>query len=50
MGANDQFRIRTGGGSNAGYVALDTADDGTEPSYGRQYTGVFTSLVRTAAL
>ena len=50
MGANDQFRIRTGGGSNAGYVALDTADDGTEPIYVRQYTGVFTSLVRTAAL
>jgi hypothetical protein len=50
MGANDQFRIRTGGGSNAGYVALDTADDGTEPIYVRQYTGVFTSLVRTATL
>ena len=50
MGANDQFRIRTGGGSNAGYAALDTADDGTEPIYVRQYTGVFTTLVRTAAL
>ena len=50
MGANDQFRIRTGGASNAGYVALDTADDGTEPIYVRQYTGVFTTLARTAAL
>jgi len=50
MGANDQFRIRTGGGSNAGYAALDTADDGTEPIYVRQYTGVFTTLARTAAL
>ena len=50
MGANDQFRIRTGGGSNAGYVELATADDGTEPIYARQYTGVFTSLARTAAI
>jgi hypothetical protein len=50
MGANDQFRIRTGGGSNAGYVEFGTADDGTEPIYVRQYTGVFTTLARTAAL
>ena len=50
MGANDQFRIRTGGGSNAGYVELATADDGTEPIYARQYTGVFTTLARTAAI
>jgi hypothetical protein len=50
MGTNDQFRIRTGGGSNAGYVELATADDGTEPIYARQYTGVFTTLARTAAI
>ena len=50
MGSNDQFRIRTGGGSNAGYVELATADDGTEPIYARQYTGVFTTLARTAAI
>ena len=50
MGTNDQFRIRTGGGSNAGYVEFATADDGTEPIYARQYTGVFSSLARTAAI
>lgn len=50
MGANDQFRIRTGGASNAGWVEFATADDGTEPLYVRQYTGVFTTLQRTATL
>jgi hypothetical protein len=50
MAGNDQFRIRTGGASNAGYVEIATADDGTEPIYVRQYTGVFTSLARTATL
>jgi hypothetical protein len=48
---NDFFRIRTGGtASNAGFVEFATADDGTEPIYVRQYTGVFSSLVRTATL
>jgi hypothetical protein len=51
MADNDQFRIRIGGtGSNAGFVELATADDGTEPIYARQYTGVFSSLARTAAI
>ena len=50
MGASDYFRIRTGGASNAGYAELATADDGTEPIYVRQYTGVFTSVTRTATL
>ena len=51
MGDNDQWRI--GGaatGSNAGYMEIATADDGTEPIYVRQYTGVFSSLTRTLTL
>lgn len=51
MGDNDQWRI--GGaatGSNAGYMEIATADDGNEPIYVRQYTGVFSSLTRTATL
>jgi hypothetical protein len=50
MADNDFFRIRVGGGSNEGYVEIATADDGTEPIYVRQYTGVFSSLTRTATL
>ena len=50
IGTNDFFRIRAGGGSNAGFVEIATADDGTEPIYVRQYTGEFTSLTRTATL
>lgn len=51
MGDNDQWRI--GGaatGSNAGYMEIATADDGNEPIYIRQYTGVFNNLVRTLTL
>ena len=51
MADNDQFRIRIGGtATNGGFVEIATADDGTEPIYVRQYTGVFTSLTRTATL
>ena len=51
MADNDQFRIRIGGtGTNAGYAEIATADDGTEPIYVRQYTGVFTTVARTATL
>src|SRR5574344_1030225 len=51
MAANDFFRIITGGASNNdGYAEISTADDATEPIYVRQYTGVFTSLTRTATL
>lgn len=51
MADNDQFRILVGGtGANAGYAEIATADDGTEPIYVRQYTGVFTSLTRTLTL
>ena len=51
MADNDQFRIMIGGtATNAGYVEIATADDGTEPIYARQYTGVFSTLARTAAI
>ena len=51
MADNDQFRILVGGtSSNAGYVEIATADDGTEPIYVRQYTGTFGSLTRSATL
>lgn len=51
MADNDQFRIRIGGtASNAGFVEIATADDATEPILVRQYTGVFSSLSRTANL
>lgn len=51
MADNDQFRILVGGTStNQGYAEIATADDGTEPIYVRQYTGVFSSLARSATL
>jgi hypothetical protein len=51
VGDNDYWRF--GGGAtatNSGYAEIATADDGTEPIYVRQYTGVFTTLARTAVL
>ena len=51
MADNDQFRILIGAtATNAGYAEIATADDGTEPIYVRQYTGVFGTLTRTATL
>lgn len=51
MADNDFFRIYAGGtGNNGGYVEIATADDGTEPIYVRQYSGVFGTLVRTLTL
>ena len=50
-GDNDFWRI--GGGateSNAGYMEIATADDGTEPIYVRQYSGTFSTITRTATL
>lgn len=47
---NDFFRIRVGGASNAGWVEIATADDGTEPIYVRQYTGTFGTVTRTATI
>ena len=51
MGDNDQWRI--GGAAtaaNAGYMELATGDDGNEPIYVRQYTGVFSTVKRTLTL
>jgi hypothetical protein len=51
MADNDQFRILIGGtASNGGFAEIATADDGSEPIYVRQYTGVFSNLVRSASL
>ena len=51
MGDNDQARILVGAtASNAGYLEIATADDGTEPIYVRQYTGTFVTEARTATL
>ena len=50
MAGNDVARIRVSGASNAGELALETADDGTEPIVARQYTGVFKDVARTAAI
>ena len=48
---NDFFRVRVGGtATNAGFVEIATADDGNEPIYVRQYTGVFSTLQRTLTL
>jgi hypothetical protein len=51
VGINDFWRIYANSTStNAGYLEIATSDDGTEPIYVRQYTGVFSNLTRTATL
>ena len=48
---NDLFRIIAGSsGNNNGWAEIATADDGNEPIYIRQYTGVFSSVKRTLTL
>lgn len=48
---NDQFRIIAGSSDiNNGWAEIATADDGNEPIYVRQYSGVFSSVVRTLTL
>ena len=48
---NDQFRIIAGSnGNNNGWAEIATADDGNEPIYVRQYTGVFSTIKRTLTL
>lgn len=50
-GDNDYGRVAFGGtASNAGWMEIASADDGNEPIYARQYTGVFTTVKRTATL
>ena len=49
--SNDLFRIIAGSsGNNKGWAEIATADDGNEPIYVRQYSGAFTSVVRTLTL
>lgn len=49
--SNDQFRIIAGSsGSNNGWAEIAIADGGNEPIYVRQYSGVFSSVVRTLTL
>lgn len=50
MASNDYARIRVSGVTNAGELALETADDGSEPIVARQYTGAYTNAVRTAKI
>lgn len=50
-GDNDYGRIAFGGtASNAGWMEIASCDGGNEPIYARQYTGVFTTIKRTATL
>jgi len=51
MASSDKWRLAAGGtASDAGFVALDTADNGNEPILVRQYSGDFATLVRQAEL
>ena len=51
MADNDYFRLRVGAtATNGGWVEIATADDGNEPIYVRQYTGVFSNVARTLTL
>ena len=51
MADNDNFRLLVGGtATNAGFVEIATADDGSEPIHIRQYTGAFATLTRTATI
>ena len=50
-GDNDYGRVAYGGtASNVGWMEIASCDDGNEPIYVRQYTGVFTTVKRTVTL
>ena len=50
-GSHDYGRIAFGAtGSNAGWMEIASCDDGNEPIYARQYTGVFTTVKNTLTL
>ncbi|MBQ6503093.1 MAG: hypothetical protein IJI57_04170 [Flexilinea sp.] len=50
-GSNDYGRVAVGAtANNAGWMEIATADDGTEPIYVRQYTGVYSTVTRTLTL
>lgn len=49
--SNDQFRIIAGSSNNNnGWAEIATSDDGNEPIYVRQYTGIFGTVKRTLTL
>lgn len=50
MASNNLARIRVSGTTNAGELALETADDGSEPIVARQYTGTYSNVARTAKI
>lgn len=50
-GRNDYGRIAFGGtAENAGWMEIASCNDGNEPIYARQYTGVFTTVKNTLTL
>lgn len=50
-GDNDYGRVAYGAtATNAGWMEIASCNDGNEPIYARQYTGVFTTVKRTATL
>ena len=50
-GSNDYGRIAFGGtAENAGWMEIASCNDGNEPIYARQYTGVFTTIKNTLTL
>nr|UVN00065.1 MAG: chaperone of endosialidase [Bacteriophage sp.] len=50
-GRDDYGRIAFGGtAENAGWMEIASCDDGNEPIYARQYTGVFTTVKNTLTL
>ena len=50
-GSNDYGRIAFGAtGSSAGWMEIASSDDGNEPIYARQYTGIFTTIKNTLTL
>ena len=50
-GRNDYGRIAFGGtAENAGWMEIASCEDGNEPIYARQYTGVFTTIKNTLTL
>lgn len=51
VGDNDFWRIKGGAtASNSGYLEIATANEGNEPIYVRQYTGIFGTVKRTLTL
>ena len=51
VGDNDYWRIAGGAtAANGGWMEIATADDGNEPIYVRQYTGVYSTVKRTLTL